>query len=147
MPCPLQTLTTVQFFDIGQMVLCPYCTVPDFPIMAKYLCQNHCTEKIKEPHDKGNSMFIAGTHAKRNGSPFHFFDSVSDSDGDFLLIEAAHQLPKWLNPETTQNRVRLATCVCYCASAQIRNHAVWTPFLYRGLHSACGSKFGSSNIV
>lgn len=30
----LQTLSTVQFFDNGQMVLCPYCTVPDFPIMA-----------------------------------------------------------------------------------------------------------------
>ncbi|XP_012719492.2 protein ecdysoneless homolog [Fundulus heteroclitus] len=30
---------------------------------------------------------------------------VEDSDGDFLLIEAADYLPKWLNPETSENRV------------------------------------------
>ncbi|KAL2752187.1 hypothetical protein ACRALDRAFT_2030408 [Sodiomyces alcalophilus JCM 7366] len=29
---------------------------------------------------------------------------VSDSDGEFLLIEAAGVLPKWLSPETDQNR-------------------------------------------
>lgn len=31
--------------------------------------------------------------------------SISDSDGEFLLIEAANMLPKWVNPETAQNRV------------------------------------------
>jgi len=31
--------------------------------------------------------------------------SVHDSDGEFLLIEAADQLPKWLNPDTAENRV------------------------------------------
>ena len=31
--------------------------------------------------------------------------SVTDSDGQFLLIEAAHHLPKWLKPETSTNRV------------------------------------------
>ncbi|KAK1724709.1 hypothetical protein CaCOL14_002336 [Colletotrichum acutatum] len=30
---------------------------------------------------------------------------VFDSDGEFLLIEAANVLPKWLSPETDQNRV------------------------------------------
>lgn len=30
---------------------------------------------------------------------------VSDSDGEFLLIEAADALPKWLNPEVAENRV------------------------------------------
>ena len=30
---------------------------------------------------------------------------VTDSDGQFLLIEAAHHLPKWLKPETSENRV------------------------------------------
>ncbi|MBA0581858.1 hypothetical protein Gorai_024024 [Gossypium raimondii] len=29
---------------------------------------------------------------------------VHDSDGDFLLIEAAYHLPRWLNPENSQNR-------------------------------------------
>ncbi|KAM4729685.1 protein ecdysoneless homolog [Anableps anableps] len=30
---------------------------------------------------------------------------VKDNDGDFLLIEAADYLPKWLNPDTSENRV------------------------------------------
>jgi hypothetical protein len=30
---------------------------------------------------------------------------VVDTDGEFLLIEAANKLPKWLNPEITDNRV------------------------------------------
>ncbi|XP_041364243.1 protein ecdysoneless homolog [Gigantopelta aegis] len=30
---------------------------------------------------------------------------VSDSDGEFLLIEAAEVLPKWLSPETAENRI------------------------------------------
>uniref|UniRef100_A0AAY4C871 Ecdysoneless n=1 Tax=Denticeps clupeoides TaxID=299321 RepID=A0AAY4C871_9TELE len=30
---------------------------------------------------------------------------VLDHDGEFLLIEAADHLPKWLNPETSENRV------------------------------------------
>lgn len=30
---------------------------------------------------------------------------TEDSDGDFLLIEAAYYLPEWLEPETSENRV------------------------------------------
>lgn len=30
-----------------------------------------------------------------------------DADGEFLLIEAANTLPKWLNPEVADNRVSL----------------------------------------
>ncbi|XP_030643356.1 protein ecdysoneless homolog [Chanos chanos] len=33
--------------------------------------------------------------------------TVQDNDGQFLLIEAADYLPKWLNPETSENRVFL----------------------------------------
>ena len=32
--------------------------------------------------------------------------SVTDSDGEFLLIEAAEALPSWLTPSNAQNRVR-----------------------------------------
>ncbi len=32
---------------------------------------------------------------------------VWDDDGEFLLIEAAYALPKWLKPETATNRVWL----------------------------------------
>lgn len=31
---------------------------------------------------------------------------VKDSDGDFVLIESADYLPKWANPDSTNNRVR-----------------------------------------
>lgn len=31
---------------------------------------------------------------------------VIDTDGEFLLIEAANALPRWLNPEIADNRVR-----------------------------------------
>ncbi|NXB11700.1 ECD protein, partial [Cnemophilus loriae] len=31
--------------------------------------------------------------------------SIDDNDGEFLLIEAADVLPKWLNPENSENRV------------------------------------------
>ena len=30
---------------------------------------------------------------------------VEDGDGDFLLVEAANSLPRWLKPETATNRV------------------------------------------
>ena len=30
---------------------------------------------------------------------------IEDTDGDFLLIEAAEYLPKWLSPDTSKNRV------------------------------------------
>lgn len=32
---------------------------------------------------------------------------VNDSDGEFLLIEAAGTLPEWLEPEVADNRVGL----------------------------------------
>ncbi|XP_041645684.1 protein ecdysoneless homolog [Cheilinus undulatus] len=37
----------------------------------------------------------------------HLTASVQDNDGEFLLIEAADYLPKWLNPDTSENRVFL----------------------------------------
>lgn len=33
--------------------------------------------------------------------------SVYDTDGEFLLIEAAEALPAWVKPENSENRVRL----------------------------------------
>ncbi len=32
--------------------------------------------------------------------------SVWDSDGEFLLIEAAEELPSWVSPSNAENRVR-----------------------------------------
>jgi len=36
---------------------------------------------------------------------------VCDNDGEFLLIEAADYLPKWLNPDTAENRVSIISCL------------------------------------
>ncbi|XP_030012488.1 protein ecdysoneless homolog isoform X2 [Sphaeramia orbicularis] len=33
--------------------------------------------------------------------------SIEDNDGEFILIEAADYLPKWINPDTSENRVFL----------------------------------------
>ena len=38
---------------------------------------------------------------------------MQDSDGQFLLIEAAHKLPSWLKPETAANRVG-SSLVSFC---------------------------------
>jgi hypothetical protein len=35
---------------------------------------------------------------------------VVDTDGEFLLIEAANALPRWLNPEIASNRVGSVIC-------------------------------------
>ena len=32
--------------------------------------------------------------------------SIRDSDGEFLLIEAANELPAWVSPDNAENRVR-----------------------------------------
>lgn len=31
--------------------------------------------------------------------------SIRDNDGEFLLIEAANELPSWVSPENADNRV------------------------------------------
>ena len=38
---------------------------------------------------------------------FYFFFRVKDSDGEFLLIEAAEFLPSWVTPETCEDKVFL----------------------------------------
>lgn len=36
---------------------------------------------------------------------------INDNDGEFLLIEAADFLPKWLNPESAENRVSITYAI------------------------------------
>ena len=37
--------------------------------------------------------------------PYYSFVRVNDNDGEFLMIEAADSLPKWVSPESVENRV------------------------------------------
>lgn len=41
----------------------------------------------------------------------HIMLRIVDSDGEFLLVEAADALPTWLNPEVAENRVSIAVLV------------------------------------
>lgn len=42
--------------------------------------------------------------------------SISDNDGEFLLIEAAHFLPRWLNPDNIKNRVSFLCFIVSCGN-------------------------------
>lgn len=63
---------------------------------------------------------------------------VEDNDGEFLLIEAADHLPKWLNPDSSENRVGLhpkQELLGYCFILHkvfIICFIFWQVFLYRG---------------
>lgn len=35
-------------------------------------------------------------------------DSIRDTDGEFLLIEAANELPSWVSPDNAENRLWLS---------------------------------------
>ena len=54
-------------------------------------------------HIHTHQLLLVHTVMSR-GYPPH---SVSDADGQFLLIEAAQHIPKWLNPDSACNRVSL----------------------------------------
>ena len=66
----------------------------------------------------------------------YFQYSVYDSDGEFLLIEAAEALPAWVSPSNAENRVW--TCVLLsgheadmCAQVWLyRNHMHLIPIFY-----------------
>lgn len=47
---------------------------------------------------------IAGSIFSHILISFTFF-RITDTDDNFLLIEAAEHLPAWLSPETSENRV------------------------------------------
>lgn len=42
--------------------------------------------------------------------------SVTDADGQFLLIEAADKLPSWVSPENAENRVSTKRSSLFCDS-------------------------------
>ncbi|KAJ1375823.1 Ecd family [Sesbania bispinosa] len=80
------------------------------------------SEEVKTRHDNGVPSFLLLQHIIRHHNLddewftvfllFHIslrFPSLSirlwDSDGEFLLIEAAFHLPRWLNPDTSLHRV------------------------------------------
>lgn len=54
---------------------------------------------------------------------------IRDSDEEFLLIEAADVLPKWLNPESAENRVRNFSAFFLCISLLVYFLFIMADFL------------------
>lgn len=48
---------------------------------------------------------------------------IWDNDGDFLLIEAAYSLPKWLKPDTSTNRVWLQSGCLHIIPLPSKHHS------------------------
>ncbi|KAK1793054.1 hypothetical protein P4O66_011388 [Electrophorus voltai] len=53
--------------------------------------------------------------------------TVEDSDGQFLLIEAAEHLPKWLDPDSSENRVFLYRGELHILPIRVRSGEVGWP--------------------
>ncbi|XP_037997319.1 protein ecdysoneless homolog isoform X2 [Motacilla alba alba] len=53
--------------------------------------------------------------------------SIDDNDGEFLLIEAADFLPKWLNPENSENRVFFYKGELHIIPPQEPSEQGWAP--------------------
>ncbi|XP_066527873.1 protein ecdysoneless homolog [Hoplias malabaricus] len=93
------------------------------PLLVKYIWQqqpfnlSYCPEKGGMPAHLGGSTefgdnvedewFIVFLLKHLTHTFSHLAASVHDNDGQFMLIEAAEYLPKWLDPESSENRVFL----------------------------------------
>ncbi|CAI2735272.1 unnamed protein product [Schistosoma spindalis] len=58
-----------------------------------------CGESVED------EWFIVWMLAEISKSDPEVIIQVTDEDGEFLLIECANQLPSWINPENSENRV------------------------------------------
>ncbi|KAG7269073.1 hypothetical protein CRUP_017931, partial [Coryphaenoides rupestris] len=91
------------------------------PLLMKYIWQHQSFNLNYQPGKEAVPAHIGGTtHFGDNVDDEWFIvylllriteafpelaARVEDNDGEFLLIEAADYLPKWLNPESSENRV------------------------------------------
>ena len=63
----------------------------------------YCETVIKSDHRNIWSCCKVHTYYV---NPLNYLNtSIFDDDGEFILIETAHYLPKWIKPETVINRV------------------------------------------
>jgi hypothetical protein len=70
-----------------------------------------CMVAQRTQREMGCGYKVSGppsSHATRDSwiLPVNIF-SVFDTDGEFLLIEAAESLPTWVKPSNSENRVRV----------------------------------------
>ncbi|XP_062286099.1 protein ecdysoneless homolog [Scomber scombrus] len=93
------------------------------PLLMQYIWQNQSFNLSYHPEKGGVPAHIGGSTQFGDNVEDEWFivyllkkiteafpdlaARVEDNDGEFLLIEAADYLPKWLNPDTSENRVFL----------------------------------------
>uniref|UniRef100_A0A3Q3G1S2 Ecdysoneless homolog (Drosophila) n=1 Tax=Labrus bergylta TaxID=56723 RepID=A0A3Q3G1S2_9LABR len=85
------------------------------PLLIQYIWHHHpfnlkyFPEKGDVPAHIGGSTQFADNVETSEGKLLYdqHVNDIEDNDGEFLLIEAADYLPKWLNPDTSENRVFL----------------------------------------
>ncbi|CAL8391448.1 unnamed protein product [Arctogadus glacialis] len=91
------------------------------PLLMKYIWQHQSFNLNYQPEKDAIPAHIGGTTLFGDNVDDEWFivyllqhiteafpelaARVEDNDGEFLLIEAADYLPKWLSPETSENRV------------------------------------------
>ncbi|XP_070696862.1 protein ecdysoneless homolog [Pempheris klunzingeri] len=93
------------------------------PLLVQYIWQHQSFNLKYHPEKEGVPAHIGGSTQFGDNVEDEWFivyllqqitgafpelaARVEDNDGEFLLIEAADYLPKWLNPDTSENRVFL----------------------------------------
>jgi len=70
-----------------------------------FVCSMSHSNKLNDPRSIKLELCLLKKLSEKQWNIVSVVDSVQDSDGEFLLIEAAEYLPKWLNPDTAENRV------------------------------------------
>ncbi|XP_008800214.2 protein ecdysoneless homolog [Phoenix dactylifera] len=75
---------------------CPFCGSPSLP---------HLHGKTRFGDNLDDEWFIVFLLFEASRAVPSLSARVWDSDGEFLLIEAAFSLPRWLDPDTSTNRV------------------------------------------
>jgi len=70
-----------------------------------FVCSMSHSNKLNDPRSIKLELCLLKKLSEKQWNIVSVVHSVQDSDGEFLLIEAAEYLPKWLNPDTAENRV------------------------------------------
>ncbi|XP_033207628.1 protein ecdysoneless homolog isoform X2 [Belonocnema kinseyi] len=102
----------VQGARVGSNSSNPSVAVFSTIVMKKYISCNlsdqiipHIHATLRFDEDVGDEWFIVFLIYNLTKAFGGLIARISDSDGEFLLIEAANFLPPWANPETCQMRV------------------------------------------
>lgn len=103
----------------------------------------HLYGKTKFGDNVDDEWFIVSLLFKLSKAFPEICISISDNDGEFLLIEAAHFLPRWLNPDNTNNRVfvhdgKVHIIPIPSTPGEVTIYPTGTPIIDQALHLVFG---------